>query len=193
MRSNETVQPTQNIRLVAHTPGHLRALLEGTEAYERRFLVKVADGVRDFLIGPEVSAEFLARLKGPAAADPWKDGFGVLHVADNVIIGFGSFTGAPDAEGMVEIAYGIAARYQGRGHASEAARALIAYALASGQVRTIQAHTLPEQNASTRVLVKCGFTFMGEIIHPEDGPVWRWERSSTGILPVGQTGILPVP
>jgi RimJ/RimL family protein N-acetyltransferase len=51
-------------------------------------------------------------------------------------------------------------------------------------VRTIQAHTLPEQNASTRVLEKCGFTFTGEIIHPADGPVWRWERSSTGILPV---------
>jgi RimJ/RimL family protein N-acetyltransferase len=76
---------------------------------------------------------------------------------------------------MVEIAYGIAPRYQGRGYATEAARAIVGYAVASGRVRTIQAHTLPEHNPSTRVLQKCGFTLKGQIIHPEDGPVWSWE------------------
>lgn len=174
------MQPTENIRLFPHTPEHLRALLEGTEAYERRFDIRVADGVRDFLIGPEVSAEFLARLKGPAVADPWMDGFGVLHVADNIIIGFCSFTGPPAADGMVEIAYGIASGYQARGYASEAVQAIVAHAVASGQVRTLRAHTLPQHNASTRVLEKCGFTFIGEIVHPEDGPVWRWEKRLQG-------------
>ena len=164
-----------SVSLFPHTTEHLRALLESREAYERRFGVGVADGVREFLIGPEVSAEFLARLNSVAEPDPWKDGFGVLHGAENVIIGFCSFTGPPTAEGVVEIAYGIAPGYQGRGHATEAAEALIDYAFATGRVRTIQAHTLPEHNASTRVLQKCAFTLTGEIIHPEDGPVWRWE------------------
>lgn len=149
--------------------------MEGAEVYERRFEIKVADRLRDFLIGPEVSAEFLARLNSAAEPDLWKDGFGVLHVPDNILIGFCSFTGPPTADEMVEIAYGIAPGYQGRGHATEAARAIVDYALASGRVRTIQAHTLPEHNASTRVLLKCGFTLSGEIIHPTDGPVWRWE------------------
>jgi RimJ/RimL family protein N-acetyltransferase len=76
---------------------------------------------------------------------------------------------------MVEIAYGIAPGYQGRGHATEAARAIVDYAFVSERVSTIQAHTLAQQNASTRVLLKCGFTLSGEIIHPTDGPVWRWE------------------
>jgi len=173
-------QRSENIRLVAHTPEHLRALLEGTEVYERRFQVKVADGVREFLIGPEVSAEFLARLKAPTEADPWKDGFGVLHLDENVIIGFCSFTGPPDADGMVEIAYGIAAGYRGRGYATQAAQALIVHALASGQVRVIRAHTLPQKNSSTRILEKCGFTFVDEFMHPEDGAIWRWERRLTG-------------
>ena len=31
-------------------------------------------------------------------------------------------------------------------------------------------------NASTRVLTKCGFRHIGQVIDPEDGPVWRWER-----------------
>ena len=76
------------IRLLAHTPEHLRALLEGTDAYQNRFQIKMAAGVRDFLAGPEVSAEFLERLNGPAAADPWKDGFAVFHMADNTVIVF---------------------------------------------------------------------------------------------------------
>lgn len=164
----------QRIRLLSHTPEHLRALLEGTDVYERRFNIKVAEGVRDFLVGPEVSAEFLERLKGPAQADPWKDGFAVVHIADSTLIGFCSFTGPPSADEMVEIAYGIAPGYQNHGHATEAAQELIAYAFASGRVRTIRAHTLPQHNASTRVLLKCGFTFIGEVTHSEDGIVWRW-------------------
>lgn len=167
----------KRISLLPHTPEHLRALLEGTDVYERRFNIKVAEGVRDFLVGPEVSAEFLERLKGPAEADPWKDGFAVVHNADGAVIGFGSFTGPPTAEEVVEIAYGIAPGYQNRGHATEAARELIAYAFASGRVRTIQAHTLPQHNASTRVLLKCGFTLLGGITHPEDGIVWRWKMT----------------
>ncbi|HYJ06708.1 MAG TPA: GNAT family N-acetyltransferase [Chthoniobacterales bacterium] len=164
-----------SVRLFPHTTEHLRTLLESAEAYAGRFGIRVADGLRDFLIGPEVSPEFLARLNSSAEPDLWKDGFGVLLEPENILIGFCSFTGPPTANGMVEIAYGIAPGYQGHGHATEAARAIVEYAYASGQVRTIEAHTLPEQNASTRVLEKCGFSFSGEIIHPTDGRVWRWE------------------
>jgi RimJ/RimL family protein N-acetyltransferase len=167
----------QRISLLSHTPEHLRALLEGTDAYECRFNIKVAEGVRDFLAGPEVSAEFLERLNGSAVADPWKDGFAVLHIADNAVIGLCSFTGPPSADAMAEIAYGIAPGYQNRGHATEAAHELITYAFASGRVRTIRAHTLPQHNASTRVLLKCGFTLIGEVTHAEDGIVWRWEMT----------------
>ena len=165
----------QRLRLLSQTPDHLRALLAGADAYESRFGLRVAEGVKEFLAGPEVSAEFLERLNRASAPDPWKDGFAVVHIGDNTVIGLCSFTGPPDADEIVEIAYGIAPGYQNRGHATEAAQALIAYGFASGRVRTIQAHTLPEHNASTRVLRKCGFTLIGEVMHAEDGMVWRWE------------------
>ena len=164
-----------SINLVVQTPERLRALIEGPEVFERRFGIRVADGVRDFLVGPEVSTDFLARLNDAAIVDPWKDGFAVVHAADNIIIGMSSFTGPPSADAVVEIAYGIAPAYRSRGFASAAAQALIAYAFASGQVRTIRAHTLPEHSASTSVLLKCGFTRIGEVTHSEDGLVWRWE------------------
>jgi hypothetical protein len=37
-------------------------MLEGTDVYEKRFGLKVAEGIRYFLTGPEVSAEFLAPI-----------------------------------------------------------------------------------------------------------------------------------
>ncbi len=163
------------IRLVPHTLEHLRALVAGPDAYERQFRLRVADGVRDFLTGPEVSQAFLARLDASAASDPWRDGFGILHLADNRVIGLCSYGGPPGSDRFVEISYGIVRAYQGRGYATAAAKMLVAEALAHDSVRGVRAHTMPEPNASTKVLMKCGFKFIEEIRHPEDGLIWRWE------------------
>jgi [ribosomal protein S5]-alanine N-acetyltransferase len=76
----------------------------------------------------------------------------------------------------VEIAYGIAPGYEGQGYATEAARALIEFALERVDVTSIRAHTKPTNNASGRVLAKNGFHQLGEVDDPEDGLVWRWER-----------------
>jgi len=168
----------ERIRLLAHTPDHLRALLAGGDVYERQFGISVAAGVKEFLTGPEVSESFLARLHEAVSADPWRDGFGVVQLADERLIGLCSFVGPPDAEGAVEISYGIALEFEGQGFATEAALLLVAHAVASGGVRRLRAHTLPEDNASTRVLRKCGFRRCGELIDPVDGPIWRWERST---------------
>lgn len=169
---------SERIRLLAHTPSHLRALLDSAGAYERQLGISVADGVREFLTGPEVSESFLERLREAAPADPWRDGFGVVHLTDRSLIGFCSFVGPPDAEGIVEIGYGIAPGFEGQGYATEATRLLIERAFASGRVRRVRAHTLPERNASTRVLEKCGFQRCGELLDSVDGPVWRWEKPS---------------
>jgi len=98
-------------------------------------------------------------------------------VASRRVIGGAGFKDPPDAEGMVEIAYGVVPAHQNNGYATEAAEALVSYAVKSGRVRTIRAHTLPQPNASTRVLTKCGFRRVGEVTDPEDGLVWRWEKS----------------
>ena len=67
-------------------------------------------------------------------------------------------------------------RSPGKGYATEAAEALVSYALADPRVRVVRAHTFEKANASTRVLTKCGFGYIGEVIEPEDGLVWRWEK-----------------
>ncbi|PYK39663.1 MAG: hypothetical protein DME60_09325 [Verrucomicrobia bacterium] len=78
---------------------------------------------------------------------------------------------------LVEIVYSIAPNYQGKGYATEAATALVDYAVNSNQVKTIRAHTFAEFNPSTRVLEKCAFKKIGQVLHSENNLVWRWEKS----------------
>ncbi len=125
---------------------------------------------------PEVSPVWVARLRASTEPDPWVHGFRVILRESGQEIGSVGFKAPPDDEGMVEIAYGISPEHQSRGYATEAAAALTDFALADSNVKIVRAHTLPERNASCRVLEKCGFEFLGEAIDPEDGTVWRWER-----------------
>ena len=126
----------------------------------------------------ELSADWLARLHSSTSTDPWTLGFSMVHLDSDVIVGKCGFKGPPAADGVVEIAYGVSPEHQGKGYATEAAQSLTEYAFSSGKVRVVRAHTLPEPNASTRVLTKCGFRRIGEVIDPEDGLVWRWERDA---------------
>jgi RimJ/RimL family protein N-acetyltransferase len=99
-----------------------------------------------------------------------------VHRSSGNIVGFCSFKGPP-TDGVVEIAYGIAPDEQGKGYATEAAQALVAFARTFREVRVIRAHTLADGAASKRVLEKCGFQYVGEVVDPEDGPVLRFESA----------------
>jgi ribosomal-protein-alanine N-acetyltransferase len=167
---------TNSLRLVPHVPEHLRALINGPESYARTSGMMPANGLRDFIVSDDVSPEWLAALKSATAADPWTYGFALVHSESGFVIGHAGFIGPPDADGMVEIAYGVVPDYQGRGYATEAANALVAWAAKNGRVTIARAHTLPEGNASTRVLEKCGFRHLGALTHPTDGLIWRWEK-----------------
>ena len=125
----------------------------------------------------QLSADWLARLHASTAPDPWVHGFSIVHLDTGTTVGQCGFKGPPDADGAVEIAYGVASEHESKGYATEAARALLAYALSVDQVKLVRAHTLPASNASKRVLAKCGFQFVGEINDPEDGLVWRFETT----------------
>lgn len=126
----------------------------------------------------QVSPVWLERVRSAPSPDPWVHGFRLILRNDEVTVGTAGFKGPPGSDGDVEIAYGIDADHQGKGYATEAAEALTRFALGRPGVRLVRAHTLPGPNASTRVLMKCGFRCTGEVMDPEDGMVWRWERAS---------------
>jgi len=174
-----SVIETAHLKLLPHAPAHLIALLESARSYEDASGMSVADELHDFLAG--ASPEYRAHLLAAPSPDPWKFGFAVMHSAEKIVIGMCGFKGPPGTDNTVEIAYGIATKYQCRGYATEAAMALVGYAFEQG-VHTVVAHTLPERNASTSVLRKSGFTCIGEVIDPEDGRVWRWETTPAMVL-----------
>ena len=88
------------------------------------------------------------------------------------LVGWGGFKGPP-VQGVVELGYEIAEARQGRGLATAATRAMVDEAFADETATAVIAHTLPERNASNRVLEKAGFRFDGEA--EEDGTtVWRF-------------------
>jgi RimJ/RimL family protein N-acetyltransferase len=154
---------TKNLTLRPNTLEDIRAFLEGMDAHQRA----------------QVSDDWLARVNA-GTADAWTLGYTLVHRNTGAVVGSCGFKGPPTANGTVEIAYGVAADHQGRGYATEAAEALVAHAFSSGEVRVVCAHSLLDSAASTRVLMKCGFRRIGEVIDPEDGLVMRWEHGRRG-------------
>ena len=114
--------------------------------------------------------EFLTREPRP---DPWGS---YIAYAGETAVALGAFKSAPDATGAVEIAYMTFPAHEGQGYARAMVPTLYAMAIEHAASLVI-AHTLPEENASNRALRSSGFTFAGEVSDPEDGPVWRWEKS----------------
>jgi len=173
---------TLRLILIPFTPGQLLALVQGSPIFESLIGFPAERGLREFVTSDDVSPAWLATLRASESADPWAYGFAVLCRQSNSIIGSAGFKGRPDDDGMVEVAYGIVPGFRGRGYATEVVRALVEFAFNTAGVRLIRAHTLPNINPSTRVLTKCGFDHVGEVIDPHDGMVWRWERTPLAIM-----------
>ena len=170
---------TARLRLLPFAPAELLALRDGVAQFETLTGLHAPDGLRGFVVSDDVSPAWLERLRASAGYDPWSHGFAVVEGDSDTVVGIAGFKGPPDLDGVVEIAYGIVPGYEGRGYATEAAAALVDFAQRDDRTRIVRAHTLPERNASTHVLTKCGFELLGEVIDPEDGLVWRWERRPT--------------
>ena len=119
-------------------------------------------------------AEPLKRRPREGYTPPWGHYFARI---DGSPVGMGGFKSSPDANGEVEIAYLVFIPARDGGTATAIAAVLVEIARHAG-AQLICAHTLPQSNASTRVLEKNGFTFAGEVDHPEDGLVWRWQRTT---------------
>lgn len=167
---------TTHLSLIPCFPAHLLALIEQPERFEQLAGFPAVAGLREMFASEEVSPDWLAAIRVSHRADPWRHGFFLVHCEARAAVGIAGFKGPPDSTGTVEIAYGIAPSFEGHGYATEAAAALVAFAFDTGLVELVRAHTLPVSNASTRVLAKCGFRHVGNVVDPDDGPVWRWER-----------------
>lgn len=166
----------KSIRLIRINRTLGETLDKGYTHFESRYdveLGRAAELVR------QVVEQTLANVTGGSDETPWG---GYLAVDDDSreLIGTCAFKSPPADDATVEIAYFTFPEYEGKGYATAMASKLIELASRAPGVRRIIARTLPEPNASTRVLEKVGMRFAGEVIDPEDGLVWEWEIMSKG-------------
>lgn len=101
---------------------------------------------------------------------PW---VGYFVIRQDQIVGSCGFVGQPK-EGTVEIAYWTFTAFEGQGIASFACKELLSIAMQNDQSIQLTAKTAPEQNASTKILEKNGFTFTEVVADEEIGSAWLW-------------------
>ena len=84
-----------------------------------------------------------------------------------------SFKGL-DANGLVEIGYGMKKEYEGQGYMTEAVTAMARWASEQIGVNYVEAETDPDNKASQRVLEKTGFRLTG--IMGVEGPRYVFKK-----------------
>ena len=164
---------TERLQLIACNKMHLNALLQGEQALADLLGVELAE---NWLVFPE-TIDFIPLAVKMLETNPQVLRWGMhlfVKKDENKIIGNGGFKGVPDADGMVEIGYAISPLYEKQGLATEAAQGMIDYAFSWSNVQMVEAHTLAEENASVKVLEKCGMTRIAEKHDEEEGDIWHW-------------------
>ncbi|UTH72972.1 GNAT family N-acetyltransferase [Chromobacterium sp. IIBBL 290-4] len=163
------IEPAADMRRVVLEPASIRQWREWLAAGEASAL-----GLRS-AVGALPPAEVL--LRGFEQMDQGGDAAWCLPycmaLAD-CVVGSCGFKGEP-CLGIVEIGYGVAPAWQGRGIAKGAVLALLDIARDSGRVRMVLAQVNPQNQPSTRLVRSLGFE-AGEILLDErDGePLRQW-------------------
>jgi RimJ/RimL family protein N-acetyltransferase len=169
---------TPRLLLLPADASHYEAVLLGNEVLSAMLGIRIPDKWTEF---PEAILVSYDKIKTDPEVINWFFHF-IIHRKDNILIGTGGFKGKPDAKGTVEIGYEIIPGYQGKGYATETARALIRHAFSFPEVKKVIAHTLQEYNASVSVLQKLGMRFVSMEKGSEEGDVWRWELTRKNYL-----------
>lgn len=128
------------------------------------------DVAAEYLPGVAVATRALYEKRG--SRFPWI-GYLARREDDTMLVGTCAFATPPDDEGEAEIAYYTFPPYEGAGNGTAMAASLVEIAR-EGDLNTLTAKTLPQENASTRILRRLGFYLEGPVIDEEDGDVWLW-------------------
>jgi RimJ/RimL family protein N-acetyltransferase len=95
----------------------------------------------------------------------------MIEQETNTVVGDVGFVGPPDENGAVEVGYSVVPERRRRGYATEAARAVVRWALDVPTVSVVVAACEADNVASIRTLERIGFVRTGEV----DGRIrWRY-------------------
>jgi len=151
---------TENLLLATSDVQILQTAIQGDGPLSELLRVHVAENWNPFGI---TALEYALRklIDEPEAKHWWT--WLTFIPKDNILVGSGGYKGVPDLAGMVEIGYAVAPNYQHQGIGKEMAAGLVKHAFSHPEVHFVQAHTLNEENPSTRILTALGFQNMGTV------------------------------
>jgi RimJ/RimL family protein N-acetyltransferase len=114
-----------------------------------------------------------SRVRAVHGAGVW------LMVADGEVVGLCGYKWPANADGIVEIGYGVAAERRRRGHASHAVAEMLKRIARDHLVTSVIAETAVNNPASQRVLETNGFAKTGMRTDAVDGQLILWRHQSS--------------
>jgi len=167
-----TAQLREDFAIMARDPRVVRYISDGTPLPEPR--------IDDFIARQ-------GRYETELGFSMWW--LGRADVAGQPPVGLCGLQPVPDGS-HVEIGWWLRPDHQGRGFASEAATAALAWAWAHTSLDAILAHTVEANTASVRVMERVGMQFLGRFAAADQGrpdldlelTVYRTERPK-GVVP----------
>jgi len=165
---------SDRLELILLSPQAIDALLEGRRAdAERELDASIPADWPD-----EHDAGFLRyrqrQLERAPQAEPWLVRAVIRREPTRAMVGHAGFHGQPGVNGKhdpdaVELGYTIFEPHRGRGYATEAAQALIDWAVGDKGIRRFVASVAPSNDPSLAIVKKLGFVQTGEQWDEEDG------------------------
>lgn len=151
------VLETQRLEWMPLPPRELKLWTEDLPALERewncRYQAEPVEGV--FL---EIIKGQLEKTEKAPDDYRWYSFWFLIRKKDRVVVGSADFKDVPNAEGEVELGYGLGKEFEHHGYMTEAVNAMCGWALKQKDVLHILAETDANGFASQRVLQRCGFT-----------------------------------
>ena len=129
---------------------------------------------------PESVRADIEEMAGRAPGEPggWVQ-FSVEERDGGSLIGDVGISPADGEAGVIKVGYTMSPAFQGRGYATEAVGALVAYAFDALGAEVVRAYADADNTPSIRVAEKVGMRLIERFEHREGGEVWfgvRYER-----------------
>jgi [ribosomal protein S5]-alanine N-acetyltransferase len=163
---------TERLTLSVLLPEEIEALIAGDMSR-----VELASGFKYTPDDPNRGVDLAWHLKELRADNnqlPWRIRV-IVERSSNTVIGSINLKGPPDINGDVEIGWGLNEQARGKGYATEAAAAVMEWALQQPGVCSVSA-TVPDDNAaSQRVAGRLGMS--RTVTTRRNRPLWKRGRN----------------
>lgn len=148
---------TERLYLIPLTAHQLRLLMKNISALEK----ELNCGYR----ADPMEGAFLNMVKNQLESTEKDPGHALFHSlwfivrkTDRVVVGTADFKGLPDADGNVEIGYGLAREFEHHGYMTETVQAMCRWGSRQERVSHIIAETERSNIPSQHILKRCGFS-----------------------------------